>query len=236
MADSWWLHGLQQARLPCPSPSPGVCSNSCPLSWWGHPTISSSVAHFSCPPSFPSQGLLQRDSFSYQVDWTKYWSFSFNISPSNEYSGFISFRIDWPDLLAVQGTFKSFLQHPTSKASILEHWIRLQHRRPQIDFWVRKICWGRDRLSSPAFLGFPGGSAGKESAFNVGDLGLIPGMGRPPGEVKGCPLQYSGLENSMDCIVHRIAKNWTQLSHFHFHIQPSLWSNSHIRTWLLEKP
>ena len=64
---------------------------------------------------------------------------------------------------------------------------------------------------------FPGGSAGKESACNVGDLGLIPGLGRSPGEGKGCPLQYSGLENSMDCIVPGATKSWAQLSDFHFH-------------------
>ena len=66
-------------------------------------------------------------------------------------------------------------------------------------------------------LGFPGGSAGKESACNAGDLGLIPGLGRSPGEGKGYPLQYSGLENSMDCIVHRVTKSQIQLSYFHFH-------------------
>jgi len=66
-----------------------------------------------------------------------------------------------------------------------------------------------DRLPTPVFLGLPAGSAGKESACNVGDLGLIPGLGRAPGEGNGYPLQYSGLENSMDCIVHRVAKSWT---------------------------
>ena len=65
-------------------------------------------------------------------------------------------------------------------------------------------------------MGFPCGSAGKESACNVGDLGSIPGLGRSPGEGKGYPLQNSGLENSMDCIVHGVAKRQTQLSHFHF--------------------
>ena len=65
-------------------------------------------------------------------------------------------------------------------------------------------------------MGFPGGSAGKESACNVGDLGLIPGLGRSPGEGKSYPLQYSGLENSIDCIVHEVAKSWSQLSKFHF--------------------
>ena len=64
--------------------------------------------------------------------------------------------------------------------------------------------------------GFPDSSVGKESACNAGDLGSIPGLGRSPGEGKGCPLQYSGLENSMDCIVHGVAKSWTQLSNFHF--------------------
>ena len=72
--------------------------------------------------------------------------------------------------------------------------------------WVRKIPWRRDRLPTPVILGFSGGSAGKESACNVGDLGSIPGLGRSPGEEKGYPLQDFGLENSMDCIVHGVAK------------------------------
>ena len=65
--------------------------------------------------------------------------------------------------------------------------------------------------------GFPGGSTAKESAHNVGDLGSIPGLGRSPGEGKGSPLQCSGLENSMDCTVHGVAKSWTRLSDLHFH-------------------
>ena len=69
-------------------------------------------------------------------------------------------------------------------------------------------------------MGFPCGSAGKESARNVGDLGSIPGLGRSPVEGKGSPLQYSGLENSTDCVVHGVAKSWTRLSHFHFHRSP----------------
>ena len=64
--------------------------------------------------------------------------------------------------------------------------------------------------------GFPGGSAGKESTCNVGDLGSIPGLARSPREGKGYPLQYSGLENSMDCIVHAVTKSLTRLSNFHF--------------------
>ena len=75
--------------------------------------------------------------------------------------------------------------------------------------WVRKICWRRDRLPIPVFLGFPCTSAGKESVCNAGDLGSIPGLGSSPGEGKGHPLQYSGLENSMDRIVHGVAKSWT---------------------------
>ena len=76
--------------------------------------------------------------------------------------------------------------------------------------------WRRDRLPTPVFLGFPCGSAGKESTCSGEDLGSIPGLGRSPGEGKGYPLQYSGLENSMDCIVHGVAKSQTQLSNFHF--------------------
>ena len=78
--------------------------------------------------------------------------------------------------------------------------ICLQCRRPKIDSWVGKVCWRRDRLPTPIFFGFPCGSAGKESACNVADLGLILGLGRSP------PLKYSGLENSMDCIVHGVQR------------------------------
>ena len=74
----------------------------------------------------------------------------------------------------------------------------------------------RDRLFTPVFLGFAGGSDSKESTCNVGDLGLIPGLGRFPGEGNRYPLQYSGLENSMDCMVHGVAKNQIWLSDFHF--------------------
>ena len=77
-------------------------------------------------------------------------------------------------------------------------------------------------LPTPVFLGFPGDSAGKESTCHVGDLGSISGLGRSPGEGKGCPLQDSGLENSMDCIVHGVAKSQTRLSDFLFHFQSSL--------------
>ena len=68
--------------------------------------------------------------------------------------------------------------------------------------------WRRDRLPTPVFLGFPCGSAGKESTCNAGDIGSIPGLGRSSGEGKGYPLEYSGLENSMDCIVHWVANGW----------------------------
>ena len=76
----------------------------------------------------------------------------------------------------------------------------------QFDSRVGKICWRRDRLPTPVFLGFPDSSVGKESACNVGDLGLIPRLGRSPREGKGYPFQYSGLENSMDCTVHGVTE------------------------------
>ena len=107
--------GLQHARPPYPPPTPGVYSNSCPLSWWCHPTISSSVVPFSsCPQFFPASGSFQMS----QLFASGGQSFSFNISPSNEHPGLIFFRMD---LLAIQGTLKSLLQHHSSKASILWH-------------------------------------------------------------------------------------------------------------------
>ena len=108
-------HGLQLARLPCPSPSPRACSYSCPLSQWCHPTISSSVAPSPPPPLnlAQHQGLFPWVGPSHQGP--KDWNFSLSISPSNEYSGLISFGIDWFDLLAVQGTLKSLLQYYSQK-------------------------------------------------------------------------------------------------------------------------
>ena len=117
VSNSLQLHGLQHTRPPCPSPTPGVYSNYCPLSWWYHPTILSSVVPFSsCLLSF--HRVFSKDS-ALRIRWPKYWSFSFSISPSNEHSGLTSFRMGWLDLLTVQGTLKSLLQPHSSKPSIL---------------------------------------------------------------------------------------------------------------------
>ena len=116
--DSLQPHGLQHSRLPSPSLPPRVGSNSCPLSWWCCPTMSSSAALFSfCLQPFPVSESFPMTTLS--IRWPKYWNFSFSISPSNKYSGLTSFRIDWFDLLAVQGTLKILLQHRSSKALIL---------------------------------------------------------------------------------------------------------------------
>ena len=116
---SLWPHGLQHAKPPYPSPAPRVYSNSCPLSQWCHPTILSSVIPFFHLQSFPASGSFPMSQLF--TSGGQSWLFSFRISPSNEYSGLISFRIDWLDLLTVQGTLKSLLQHHRSKASILWH-------------------------------------------------------------------------------------------------------------------
>ena len=117
-SDSLWPHGLQHSRLPCPSLSPGLCWDSCPLSQWCYLTILCSAARFSWLQSFQQQGLFQCVSIC--ISWPKYWSFNFSISPSNEYSGLISFRIYWFDLLVVQGILNSLLQNHSLKASILQ--------------------------------------------------------------------------------------------------------------------
>ena len=114
-------HESQHARPPRPSPTARVYPNSCPSSRWCHPAISSSVIPFSsCPQSLPASGSFSNES-TLHMRWPKYWSFSFSIIPSKEIPGLISFRMDWLDLLAVQGTLKSLLQHHSSKASILWH-------------------------------------------------------------------------------------------------------------------
>ena len=117
-SDSLWPHESQHARPPCPSSTPGVYSNSCPSSQWCHPAISSSVIPFSsCPQSLPaSESFPMSQLFPWGGQST---GVSALASLSNEHPGLISFRIDWMDLLAVQGTLKSLLQHHSSKASIL---------------------------------------------------------------------------------------------------------------------
>ena len=121
-------------------------------------------------------------------------------------------------------------------ASLVAQLVKNSSAIQETPVWLlgQQTSWRRDRLLTPVFLGFPGGSGGKESACNVGDLGLIPGLGRSPGEWNGYPLQYSCLENSTDrgawqTTVHGVPKNWTQLSNFHFYF-----SDDRVNTGLLE--
>ena len=119
---SLWPHGLQYTRLPYPPPTPGVYLgvNSCPLCWV-MPSNHLILCHplLLLPSIFPSIRVFSKES-GLRIKWPKYWSFSFNISCFSEHSGLI-FRMDWLDLLAVQGTLKSLLQHHSSKASFLRH-------------------------------------------------------------------------------------------------------------------
>ena len=231
------------------------------------------------PPIPPSIRVFSNES-TLCTGWPKYWSFSFSIGPSNERPGLISSRMDWLDLLAVQGTLKSLLQHHISKASIfrcsafftvqLSHSYMTTGKTIALTRWIfvdkvmsllfnmlsmlvitflprskrLLISWlqspsavilehpkiksdtvstvshlfpiKRCRLPTPIFLGFPGGSDGKGSTCKVGDLGLILGLGRSPGEGHGNPLQYSCLENPYGqrslATVHGITKGQTQLS------------------------
>ena len=117
-SDSLRPHGLQHARLPCPSATPRVYSDS------SIGLVMSSNHLILChplflPPSIFSSIRVFSNESVLRIRWPKYWSFSFNICPFNEYSGLISFRMDWLYLLAVQGTLKSLLQYHNSKTSIL---------------------------------------------------------------------------------------------------------------------
>ena len=119
MSNSLQRHELQHGRPRCPLPIPGVYPISCPLIQRCHPTISACHPLHLLPSIFPSIRKFSNESVLC-IKWPKYWRFSFNISPSNEHPGLISFRMDWLDLLAVQGTLKSLLQHHNLKASILQ--------------------------------------------------------------------------------------------------------------------
>ena len=143
MSDSLRPHYCSTPGFPVHHKLPGAYSNSCPSSWWCHPTISSPVVPFSCLQSiFPSIRIFSNKSVLH-IRWPKNWSFS--ISPSNEYSGLISFRIDWLDLLAVQGTAKSLLQHQSSKVSLLWHsaffMVQLSHPNMTIGKTIALTRW-----------------------------------------------------------------------------------------------
>ena len=146
MSDSLRPCGLQHTRLPCPSPAPRAYSNSCPSSQWCHPTISSCRPLLLPPSIFPSIRVFSSELFLL-IRWPKYWSFSFNISLSKEYSGLTSFRMDWLDLLAVQRTLKSLPQHHSSKASILCSAFYIVQLTSIHDYWKNHtldkmdLCW-----------------------------------------------------------------------------------------------
>ena len=116
----------------------------------------------------------------------------------------ITFSFYWWKKLSLNSWIfiNKFRQHISVIAQLAKN---LPAMRPPFNSWDGKFLWRRDRLPTPVFLGFPCGSTGKESACNVGNLGSVLGLGRSPGERKDYPLQYSGLENSMDCIVHGVA-------------------------------
>ena len=159
MFDSLQPYGLQHAFLPCPLPAPGACSNSCPLSRWCHPTISSSVVPFSsCSSIFPSIRFFSNES-TLLIRWPKYWSFSFSISPTNEYSGLISFRIDWFDIRTTEDIkkrwqeyteelYKKDLNNPDNHSGVITH------LEPDILEWEVKWALGSIIVNKELFYSF----------------------------------------------------------------------------------
>ena len=180
VSDSLPPHESQHARPPCPSTTPGVHWDSHPVSQWCHPAISSSVIPFSsCPQSLPASVFSNESAL--HMRWPKNWSFSFSIIPSKEIPGLISFRMDWLDLLAVQGTLKSLLQHHSSKASILLRsaffTVQLSHPYTTTGKTIALTRW--------TFVG-------KVTSLLLNMLSRL-----VIGEGSDTPLQYSCLENPM---------------------------------------
>ena len=224
MFDSLQLQELRHIRLPCPSLAPKVCSDSCLLSWWCHPTISHSLS-----PASPALSLSQHQGLFLWIGSLHQVARLLELqlqqqSLSSEYSGLISLRIEWFDLLAVHRTLRSLLQHHNFKASIL--WcsaffmVQLYLFISCNNFYSCKAS-GNISTFMPDFTNssllifhgqfsqklilviffkevFHSGSDSKESACSAGDLDSIPGSGRSPGEGNGNPLQYSCLKSFMD--------------------------------------
>ena len=205
MSDSLWPHGLQHARLPCLSPIPKAYS--CPLSWWYYPAIYLILCHpfLFLPSIFPNIRVFSNESVLH-IRWPNYWSFSFSISPSNEYSGLISFRIDGCESLAVQGTLKSLLQTIVWKHQFLS---------TQTSLWPNSHIntWLQEKTIALTIWTLVGKVM--SLLFNILSSFVI-------GEGNGNPLQYSCLENPMDggaCRLQsmgsqRVGHDWaTSLSH-----------------------
>ena len=174
MSDSSRPHGLQHTRLPCPSLSPWVGSNSCPLSQWFHPTISSPIAPFSsCPQSFPASGSFPMSQLFASDGQSIGGSASASVLPMNIQSWF-----------------------PLGLSSLISLLFKGLSR-----VFSSTTVWKHGFFSTQPSKGFPCGSAGKESACNVGDLGSIPGLGRSPGEGKRLPtpvhwpVEFHGLQS-----------------------------------------
>ena len=127
----------------CPSPSPRVCTSSCPLSWWCQPTISSSVSPFSCPQSFLAW-IFSRE-LALCIRWPRYWSFTFRVSLSNEYSGLISFRVDWFGLRAICRLRDSQESSPTPQSESINSSALILLYGPNLtsvcDYWKKSQLW-----------------------------------------------------------------------------------------------
>ena len=189
ISDSLWTHRLQYARLPWLSPTPRVYLNSCPLSRWCHPTISFSVGSplLLLPSTFPSIKVFSNE-LVLCMTFPKYWSFSSNISTSNEHPGLISFRMDWMNLLAVQGTLKSLLQFKSIKSSELNFLYSptltsIQEKSKSKLQWGANLHWS-EWLSSKNLQTINAGEGVEEREF--------------PCIVDGNVNWYSHLENSME--------------------------------------
>ena len=169
VSDSLWPHRLEHARLPCPSPSPRICSNSCLLNWWFHPTISSSVALLLLPWIFPSIWVFFKES-SLHIRWPKYWSFSFSISPFSIHMSHISLR---PFFFIV------FAHNITDSLSYdLVDFIDC--------FTICCMPWGQfTEMLNDVYR-------------YIRDTGSVPQSERSTAVGNGNPLQYSCLENPMD--------------------------------------
>ena len=222
------------ARLSCPSPTSGACSDSCPSSRWCHPTISSSVASSSsCLQPFAASGSFPVSQFFASGGQSTGASASASVLPINIQGWFLLGQNGWISLQSKR-LFKSLLQHHSSKASILQcsafFIVQLSHpyittgKTIALTTWtfVGKVMSLLFNMLSKLFMGFISSSDGKASTCNAGDQVSIPGSGRSPGEGNGNPLLYSCLENPTDrgawwATIYGVAKSDTteQLTHTH---------------------
>ena len=212
-----------------PSRSSELLLTAPPRSWWETRTNGRTTRAGSCG-WLPAKDAVFHNSFNSDILLNKSWSM-FHLTQWRKSDGMTVCMLLYKN--ASLNLKNEFQLENWNGASLVTQLVKNPPALQETPLWFlgQEVPLEKGQATHPVFLGFPSDSAGRESTCNAGDLGLIPVLGRSPGEGDSYPLQYPGLEISMDYIVHGVAKSWTRLSDFHFHFQSETRGKHIISRW-----